>query len=212
MEGKINMARKFRWIGAITAVACLAGPGVAQAACPTAPATKAFAKFGDYADYSLAPGGSFEDGTPSWTLNGNSIAYGNENYFVAGASHTRSLRIRPGGSVLSPTFCIDETHPTMRLFAKKVWGGTGTLRVRIIYTNSLGITASVSTGSIVQGGADANGNYADWSPSPVLQLGTVVPLADSPSGDMQVKLRFTADGDPGDWAIDDVFIDPYRAG
>jgi hypothetical protein len=210
-EGKINMARKFRWIGAITAVACLAGPGVAQAACPTAPVSKAFAPFGDGADYSLAPGGGFEGGTSSWTLNGNMITTGNEKYFASSSSDTQSLTIKPGGSVVSPRFCIDESHPTMRLFAKKA-AGFGSLKVQIIYDDLAGITGQVNAGAMVQGGPGANGDYINWSPSPILKLGSVVPLASSASGEMHVKLRFAADRAAGDWAIDDVFIDPYRAG
>jgi hypothetical protein len=205
------MARKFRWIGAVTALACLAGPGVAQAACPTAPVSKAFAPFGDTADYSLAPGGSFEGATSSWSLGGNTVKTGNEKFFAAGSSDSQSLAIRPGSAVVSPRFCIDESHPTMRLFARKT-GGNGTLKVQIIYTDLAGITGQVSAGSLVQGGPAANGDYADWSPSPILKLGTVVPLASSATGEMHVQLRIAANRDAGDWAIDDVFIDPYRAG
>jgi hypothetical protein len=206
------MARKFRWIGAVTALACLAGPGVAQAACPTAPVSKAFAPFGDTADYSLAPGGDFEGATSSWTLGGNALTAGNEKYFVAGSSHRQSLTVREGSSTISPRFCIDESHPTMRLFAKKVSGAAGSLKVQILYTDLAGITGQVTAGSMIHGGPAANGDYADWSPSPVLKLGSVLPLVASVTGELQVRLKFIADKDAGDWAIDDVFIDPYRAG
>jgi hypothetical protein len=211
MEGKIKMARKFRWIGAVTAIACLAGPGVAQA-CPDTPTSKAFAQFGDNADYSLAPGGDFEGGASSWVLFGNGLTAGNEKFFAAGASHRQSLTIRPGSVVVSPKFCIDEKHPTMRLFAKKLAGSTGSLSVQILYTDTVSLNGLASAGTIIKSSATEHGNYDDWAPSPILKLGSAVPLKQSATGELHVRLAFIADRQPGNWAIDDVFVDPYLAG
>jgi hypothetical protein len=206
------MARKFRWIGAITAIACLAGPGVAQAACPDMPVSKPFAQFGDNADYSIAPGGDFESRASAWLLNGNTVVSGNEKYFAAGTSHSKSLTIKPGSAVVSPRFCIDEKHPTLRLFAKKLTGTTGGLYVQILYTDGVNLSGVASAGAIIKGKDTLHGDYADWAPSPILKLGSAVPLKQAANGEMQVRLVFIADRNPGDWAIDDVFIDPYRAG
>jgi hypothetical protein len=205
------MARTFRWIGAVTALACIAGPGVAQA-CPDTPTSKAFAQFGDKADYSLAPGGDFEGGASSWMLGGNTLAAGNERFFAAGAGHAQALTIKPGSAVVSPKFCIDDKHPTMRLFAKKLAGTSGSLYVQILYTDGVNLNGMASAGTIIKQSATEHGDYADWAPSPILKLGSAVPLKESATGELNVRLVFIADRQPGNWAIDDVFIDPYRAG
>jgi hypothetical protein len=47
-----------------------------------------------------------------------------------------------------------------------------------------------------------------WAPSPALALGESVPLW-LPGTSANLQLAFKA-GSGGSWAIDDVFIDPYR--
>ena len=64
---------------------------------------------------------------------------------------------------------------------------------------------------MIQGGLNANGDYRDWAPSPVLKLSTLLPLAKFVTGTMTVQLRLTAGVEPGAWQVDDVFIDPYRS-
>ena len=84
-----RIGRNVRRIASLTAaLACFGGAGVAQAACPAAPTTTAFAAFGDTAQYSLAPGGSFEPGQAAWTLNGNSVVSGNTSGFSGGVTAT----------------------------------------------------------------------------------------------------------------------------
>ena len=54
----------------IAALGVAAVPAGAAAACTPAATTQAFAKFGDTADYSLAPGGDFDGDTTGWVLTG----------------------------------------------------------------------------------------------------------------------------------------------
>ena len=205
-----RIGRNVRRLATLTAAfACLGGAGVAQAACPTAPTTTAFAKFGDTAQYSLAPGGSFEAGQTAWTLNGNSVVSGNETHFLNSAADASSLSLQPGTSVVSPEFCVDETNPFLRLVAKKATKGS--IKVEVLYTDDLGVAKSKNLGSVIQGGPAANGDYSAWAPSPILKLSTALPLAKVLTGTMTVQLRLTADAEPGAWQVDDVFIDPYRA-
>ncbi|MDO9352847.1 MAG: hypothetical protein Q7T55_04090, partial [Solirubrobacteraceae bacterium] len=106
-----------RTAAALTAAAAFAvAAPAAQAACVQAPTTKAFSKVGDQADYSVAPGGSFE-GTHGWTLaKGAKIVTGNESVgIVAG---TKSLQLPVGATATSPEFCVDETNPYFRFVAK----------------------------------------------------------------------------------------------
>src|ERR1700689_2223708 len=53
------------------------------ASCVTGATSTPFAQFGDSADYSPVPGGSFESGAPGWSLTSSAIAAGNETYGVA---------------------------------------------------------------------------------------------------------------------------------
>src|SRR5687767_13909914 len=110
---------------ALAAVAFVAGPGVAQAACPTPATTKAFQAFGDSADYFLAPNGGFESGTADWTLSNASVVAGNEGYFVHAKTDQRSLWIAPGGKTVTGEICIDTTRTGYRFFARQLAGANG---------------------------------------------------------------------------------------
>jgi hypothetical protein len=201
--------KRLRRIAMLAAVACLGNTAIAAAACPTAPTTKAFSAFGDTADYSLAPGGSFEGTTTTWT--GGSLVAGNEKYFINAATDTKSLSIAPGGVVTSPTFCIDASNPYFRLVAKKPTDGS--LKIDVLYTDSSGKAQTATAGSLVESTSAGMTTYADWGPSPALRLGTALKLARLDVGTMaDVKLRFTSNtGSTSNWQIDDVEIDPYRA-
>ena len=80
--------------------------------CSPKPASQAFARWGDTAQYNLAPGGSFEAGTASWSLSGRaSMVSGNEPWKVAGAGHSRSLKLPPGASATSPRSASGSSTP-----------------------------------------------------------------------------------------------------
>ena len=205
-----RIGRNVRRLATVTALACFGSAGVAQAACPPQLTTPAFARFGDIAQYSLAPGGSFEPGQAAWTLNGNSVVSGNETLFLNNPLDTSSLSINPNTSVVSPEFCVDATNPFLRLVAKKA-AVKGRIKVEVLYTDETGEAKAKDLGAVTQGGSNANGDYTDWAPSPVLKLSTALPLPKFASGTMNVRLRLSADSEPGAWQVDDVFVDPYRS-
>jgi hypothetical protein len=206
-----RIRRNARRLALTTAVACLGITGSALAACPTAATTQPFAQFGDTADYSLAPGGSFEDGGAGWALNGNAVANGNESFFASAQSDSRSLTIAPGGSVVSAPVCVDATTPFLRVFGEKLGGGPGgSVRVDVLYTDGTGTARSASAGKLVLGGPAANGDYTRWSPSPIMPLSSLLDLSAYANQTTSVQLRFSTDRGSA-WAIDDVYIDPYRA-
>src|SRR5213075_2468954 len=102
--------------------------------------TKAFAAFGDNADYFLAPDGGFEAAAAGWALSNAAVQNGNESWNVAGGSH--SLLLKGGGSsVTSPGFCVDLSNPTIRFFYKgTATGGINSsyLQVEAILTSQIG--------------------------------------------------------------------------
>lgn len=167
--------------------------------CTPKPASQVFARWGDSSQYNLAPGGSFEAGTQSWSLSGNaSTVSGNEPWKVAGASHARSLKLPPGASATSPTICVGLEHPTIRFFAKNDRALLSTLSVEVITETSLGLTVAVPIGVMLPSG--------QWKPSPkFLVLANLLPLL--PGEHTPVRFRVTSIG-LGTWSVDDFYVDP----
>jgi hypothetical protein len=182
-----------------TALLIGAAPVVADAACPTSPTVNAFAQFGDGAAYSLAPGGSFESGNPGWSFSNASVIGGNESFNLVAGWH--SLVIAPNGVAVSPWICISSEYPSFRFFARQISGATNaSLGASLQWVTALGLSVDTGAGS-VRGGSS-------WVASPVMKLGSSVPLW-LPGSTLYVRLSFRPAGDSA-WAIDDVFIDPYR--
>jgi hypothetical protein len=185
------------------AIAILAVPAVASAACPNTPTTKAFQSFGDSANYSLAPNGAFETGTSGWTLSGASTATGNESYKVHGAADAKSLVINPTGTAVSPAFCVSVDHPTFRFFLRRTSGTWGSLGVRLRWRDTTGHTNDTTVASIDQPGA--------WKATQPLKLASTLPLWQS-GQTLSVQIVFDPEDFGGAFAIDDVYIDPYTRG
>ena len=167
--------------------------------CSPQPTSYPFAPWGDNADYNLAPGGSFEAGTASWSLSGKaSIASGNEPWKVAGAGHTRSLRLPPGATATSPTICVGLEHPTIRFFAKNNRALLSTLSVEVIAETSLGLTVAVPVGVVLPSG--------QWKPSPrFLVVANLLPLLPGEYTPVQFRVRSVG---LGTWSVDDFYVDP----
>ena len=213
-------------VGSASLIGCV--PAVAGAACPSNPTTTALAQFGDNAAYTLLPGGSFESGAPGWSLTGAEVAS------AAGATGgAGSLVIEPNGVAVSPAFCVSSEYPSFRFFARQLSGGGGdrrgggdggggrggrdggggsrgggdsggglsgsSLSVSLRWTDPSGSSHDIDVASLQPG--------SGWTLSPVLNLASALPLWMQQST-LNVKLVFEANG--GSWAIDDVFIDPYR--
>jgi hypothetical protein len=166
--------------------------------CTPKPTTQPFAPWGDYSQYNLAPGGSFEPGTQGWSLSGGaSTVSGNEPWKVSGAG-SRSLKLPPGASATSPTICVGLEHPTVRFFAKNDRLLLSTLTVEVITETSLGLTAAVPIGTVLPSG--------QWKPGPkLLVLANLLPLL--PGEHTPVRFRVTSVG-TGNWWLDDFYVDP----
>jgi hypothetical protein len=166
--------------------------------CSPKPTSKPFAPWGDQGDYTLAPGGSFEAGTPAWQLSGASIVTGNEPWKVNGAGDSRSLRLPPGASATSPVMCVGLEHPTLRLFARNNKALLSTMTVEVIFETSVGLKAAAPVGVLLPNG--------QWKPSPrFLVVANLLPLL--PGNYTPVQFRVRSVG-LGTWFVDDFYVDP----
>jgi hypothetical protein len=194
-----------RLVGVIAAtVITLFGiPAAAQAACPTAATAKPFKAFGDTADYSLLSNGAFESGTGGWSLSGAFVVPGNESFKVRASTDSKSLAIGARGRVVSPSFCVSTDHPSFRFFAKRTSGTWAVLNVSLRWKVAGGTTNETVVGSVTTGPA--------WTPTQSFSLSQILGLWNGNQvGTAQIVLDPEDYG--GDWAIDDVYIDPYTRG
>jgi hypothetical protein len=160
-------------------------------ACNPSALSQPFARWADFADYELAPGGDFKRST--WTLTGGAtLVGGSEPYAATGTLNSSSLSLPTGSSAESPPTCVDLGYPSIRFFI----AGEGSVAINVVDGGSV-----IPVGVAVAGG--------EWSPSPVML--TISPVLGLLSGGTaEVSLTFTSlSGDP---QIDDVFVDPYCHG
>ncbi|MBJ7330238.1 MAG: hypothetical protein JHC95_10095 [Solirubrobacteraceae bacterium] len=170
-------------------------------ACPAQPTTKAFARWGDTADYSALAGGGFEAGTTGWQLNTSTtkIVADQDSYNVGGVG-TGALELGRSASAASPAFCVDTTNPHFKFMVKGVTGSTVSTIIQYqqadgSWANALSTQQKVGAGST-------------WAPSDVNPLSTSVPgLTAAKSA--KVRLWWINSG--GTSRIDSVMVDPYRA-
>jgi len=172
---------------AVGAPSASAGLLVASAPdCSPQPTTKAFAAYGDYDDYQLAPGGSFGSSGAKWTMRGGASV-------VSG-----QLRVPPGGSAQSPVMCVGIEHPTVRFFAKNNRALLSTLTVDVTFETSLGLKASLPFGTVLPSG--------QLKPSPKFYvLANLLPLL--PGEHTPVQFRVTSVG-LGTWTVDNFYVAP----
>jgi hypothetical protein len=171
-------------------------PAAAQAAplCPAQPVAQRFLRWADPAWYAALPDGGFESSTPAWTLTGGAAAVeGNEPYHIGNAADHRSLRLPSGATGTSPAICLGAEHPTLRLLVSNSSGALGTLTVSAVVGGRALPIATLTAG--------------EWTPTAPLPVALNVLALASPQS---VAFRFDATG--GNWAIDDVYVDPYGKG
>lgn len=157
--------------------------------------SQAFKPWSDSSYYMLTPGGSFESGTPGWTLGGGAkIVSGNESFYIHSKNDTRSLYMPSGSTATTPTMCFAAGDWHVRLVTK----GSGQVKVTVMVNSLLGLVSVLDGGTVKPGGT--------WSPSPKVSL-----LLTNVGGLLTTKaiaLRFTASG--GASQLDDVYLDPFK--
>jgi hypothetical protein len=164
--------------------------------------TQAFAPWQDNRGYVLTPDGGFENGGAGWTLeNSAAVGEGDETAQVGGAADHQSLTLPAGSSATSPAICVTKHTGVFRFFART--GGDpkkSQLEVEVLYTGKHGKPRSLRVGKLRAGDT--------WAPTRKLPI--VLGQAKG-KGKLQkatVQLRFTPIGQPADWQIDDVYLDP----
>jgi hypothetical protein len=189
-------------IAALTCAAVFVSSGAAFAAqCPTQSVKQKFSGWGDSSNYFLVPGGSFE-GTPAevgWTLSGATLTPGNEPFHINGATDDQSLLVSGGGSATSPAFCVDSTMSSLRFFVRQTTPGSD-LKVQGVVQTPRG-PLSMTLADL------PNGSLPLWTPLQVTVATNRIPKGFS----ISAAMRFLVSG-AGAWQIDDVYVDPYRAG
>jgi hypothetical protein len=194
-------------LAALTVVMMFVIPATAFASsCPAQATTTPFASWGDSGSYFALPGGNFESplATSGWIVSGAARTLGNEPYFVGASSDSHSLTIGGGGIAVSPAFCIDDSMPYFRFFARSLNAG-GNLQVRlVVQAGARSFSAPLSHVVDLTAGA-----MASWAPTGQLNLtnGTTVANGQSAVG----RLVFDVAG-RASWQVDDIYVDPYRMG
>ncbi|MEH3052786.1 MAG: hypothetical protein PGN13_02105 [Patulibacter minatonensis] len=194
-----------------TLVLLLVPASVATAACPVQKTTKAFAGWGDTADYAQIPGGSFENGASGWTFISSKLLLGNDEWDVLPGTHSAALGTGIGSlaaTAISPPFCVDATHPYFR-FMFKPTAPAGALTTFIIYKNASGNLIQQIVGSRV----NTTIMPGAWRPSQINPLSINIPLLEA-GGTATVQLGFMS---PLSWGgasyyVDNILVDPYRRG
>jgi hypothetical protein len=164
--------------------------------------SQVFLPWADPANYTLSPGGDFENANGQWALAGASrVAGDNEPFQVGGANDHSSLSLPSGSVAVSQPLCVGLAEPTLRLFVKQVSGpALAGLRVEALFDDATGETQSLRIGTLGAG--------SGWTLSPQMAIvANLLPLLDEGT---PVAFRFTPLG--GSFRIDDVYVDPYRHG
>jgi hypothetical protein len=201
----IRRPRIRRIVGALSGAALIAGavPAVAGACTPATSGSPVFGSLGDPADYVLVQDGSFENGAYGWSLTGAGTIAGNESFHVHGANDSRSLSVKSTGVAVSPAVCVGASTPTFRFVARRTSGTWAQMNVNLLWTDAAGTTHTTTAGSL--------GGGTGWALSPVMNLGSTLPLW-QPGATLTVRLQFLPAQYGGNWNIDDVYIDPYSRG
>lgn len=181
----------------------LVSASAAQAACVQQTTTKAYASFGDRADYVLAPGGSFESGTASWSLTGASIATGTAPLPAGRSTDRGSLALSAKGKAISPPFCVGIEHPNFRMQARKTSGTWASLLVKLRWIESTGKVNETTVGSF------DGSKFTAWAPTPSVMLAQALPMWNS-SQSVTAQIVLDPEDAGGNWQIDNVYVDPYR--
>jgi hypothetical protein len=211
MAGKRMLRRGLP--GLLAALALCAMPAAASAdglnlglgldGCGARTTAQPFARWLDYSNYTLVPGGTFEGSMADWKLTGGAkVVSGNESFNVHGAGETKALSLPSGSSATTPPVCAAVLDPTLRYFAANDGGLLSLLNVQILYY--------LPTGGVLTLPLGVNIGGKKWAPS----LPTIVAanlLGVITGGQVKVAFRFQPIGLGAKWRVDDVYLDPRMA-
>lgn len=163
------------------------------ATCPPPPTPlHPFVPWNDARSYVLTTGGSFEAGSPGWTLDGGAtLVNDNAPNPLDPSSHARSLYLPAGATATSA--CVTAPHIVgiVRFFVKNAGVGDARLKIEIIVKGKVYDAGTITAGS-------------EWAPSPIIASG-----APAYKGAVTYRIRLTALDDGSAFTVDDVYFDPY---
>jgi hypothetical protein len=184
------------------AAASADGLNIGLNGCPDRTIEHPFARWLDYSNYVLAPGGTFEGSMDGWKLTGGAkVVAGSETLAAHGAGEKQALSLPSGSSATTPPICVAVLDPTMRYFAANDGGLLSLLRVDVIYHAPGGGTLVLPLGLNALGSKN-------WAPSLPVIVGADL-LGVLNGGQATVQFRFSPAGLGAKWRIDDVYVDPY---
>jgi hypothetical protein len=180
---------------AVLVAAAAMSAGVARAAtCPPPPTPlQPFVPWNDAGQYVLTTGGSFEHGTPSWTLTGGAkiVADNAPNTFDA-STDSSALSLPAGSSATSACVTAPQILGIVRFFAKSVGDAGGQLKVEVLVK-----------GGVYQAGTISGSSH--WAPTAILASN-----APAYKGAVTYQIRLTPVGSGSAFTVDDVYFDPWK--
>jgi hypothetical protein len=187
-------------LGALPAAASADGLSLGLDGCPARTTAQPFARWLDWSNYTLVPGGTFEGALSDWKLTGGAkVVAGNEQFNVHGTGEKLALSLPSGSSATTPAMCVAVLDPTLRYFAANDGGLLSLLNVQILYHPPTGGVLTLPLG--VNAGGKA------WAPSlPTIVAADLLGVLNG--GKASVAFRFTPTGLGAKWRIDDVYLDP----
>ncbi|HKE80621.1 MAG TPA: hypothetical protein VKB54_14980 [Solirubrobacteraceae bacterium] len=187
-------------LGAMPATASADGISLGLDGCPARTTEHPFARWLDWSNYTLVPGGTFEGSLSGWKLAGGAkVVAGNETFNAHGAGETHALSLPSGSSATTPPMCVAVLDPTLRYFAANDGGLLSLLTVQILYYPPGGGVLVLPLGLNLGG--------KQWAPSlPTIVAADLLGVLNG--GKAQVAFRFTPTGLGAKWRIDDVYVDP----
>jgi hypothetical protein len=186
---------------AALALALALAPSAQAAGCDDQVVEQPFTAWADLAGYVLVRNGALETGA-GWGLRGAARAAGNETFYVHDEDDSTSLALPAGSSATTAPICVGLDYPTLRLFVRNKGSLLSTLLVEVLFQDAGGLQHALPIGAYSATSA--------WQPTtPLALVANVFAL----SGDtVDVAFRFTPLDALGKWAIDDVYVDPFRHG
>jgi hypothetical protein len=187
-------------LGAMPATASANGISIGLDGCPARTTEHPFARWLDWSNYTLVPGGTFEGSLSGWKLAGGAkVVAGNETFNAHGSGETHALSLPSGSSATTPPMCVAVLDPTLRYFAANDGGLLSLLTVQILYYPPGGGVLVLPLGLNLGG--------KQWAPSlPTIVAADLLGVLNG--GKAQVAFRFTPTGLGAKWRIDDVYVDP----
>jgi hypothetical protein len=167
----------------------------AAASCPPPPTPlQPFTPWADNGQYVLTTGGSFEPGTPAWTLTGGAkVVNDNAPNRLDPPSHVSALFMPSGSSATSACVTAPKIIGIVRFFAKNTGAPDAGLKVEILVK-----------GKTYQAGT-ITGESA-WAPTKILPSN-----APAYKGAVTYQVRLTVVGSNAAFSVDDTYFDPYKS-